>query len=306
MKESGCSRGLTTSPAPPAPPARPAGLLGDTPARDYSRKLRLFNEFAERELRAAIATLSPGPGMRILDAGCGSGGALPWLAQAVCGEPCARGRGLVVGLELACAHAAEARAATRGQVAVVQADLTRPPLRQAVFDLVWSVNTINHLRDPLAGTRALISLVRPGGRIALGQSALLPEMYFAWDAQLERRVHAAVHRYYCKRYGLEERELAKVRSLLRLLLDTDLRNVAVRTFVIERTQPLSPADEAYLLECIFLGTWGGGERLRPYLSTEEHAELARLCDPQDEAFALRRPDFHFLQTFTLAVGELER
>jgi len=243
--------------------------------------------------------------MRVLDAGCGSGGALPWLAQAVWAEPCARDGGLVVGLELASAHAAEAHAATCGRAAVLQADLTRPPLREAVFDLVWSVNTINHVRDPLAGTRTLVSLLRPGGRIALGQSALLPEMYFAWDARLERRVHAAVHRYYCERYGLDERDLARVRSLLRLLLDTGLRNVAVRTFLIERTQPLSFADEAYLLECIFLGTWGG-ERLRPYLSSGDYAELARLCDPRDEAFALRRPDFHFLQTFTLAVGEAAR
>ena len=80
-------------------------------------------------------------------------------------------------------------------------------------------------------------------------------------------------------------EAAQVRSLLRLLLETGLRNVAVRTFVIERAQPLSAADEAYLLEGIFRGTWGG-ERLRPYLSSEDHAELARLCDPQSDAFAL--------------------
>ena len=50
-----------------------AGLLSDTTARDYSRKLTLFNSFAAPELRQAIASLGLKPGMRILDAGCGTG-----------------------------------------------------------------------------------------------------------------------------------------------------------------------------------------------------------------------------------------
>jgi hypothetical protein len=72
--------------------------------------------------------------------------------------------------------------------------------------------------------------------------------------------------------------------------------------VIERVTPLEPAAESYLLEAIFRGTWG--PRLRPYLSEEDYAELSRACDPEDGQFALRRPDFHFLQTFSLVVGEI--
>ena len=52
------------------------GLLGDTTARDYSRKLGLFNACAAPELRHAIASLALTPGMRVLDAGCGTGEAL--------------------------------------------------------------------------------------------------------------------------------------------------------------------------------------------------------------------------------------
>jgi hypothetical protein len=72
--------------------------------------------------------------------------------------------------------------------------------------------------------------------------------------------------------------------------------------MIERVSPLARADEAYILEAIFRGTWG--ERLRPYLCGADFAELARLCDPLHPQFALRRPDFHFLQSFTLAVAEI--
>jgi SAM-dependent methyltransferase len=280
-----------------AVPADRCGLLGDTAARDYSSKLHRFNAFAERELRAAIASLAPRIGMRVLDAGCGCGDALEWLAEAVGpAEP-----GAVVGLELSRPHALQARAAAAPRLGVIQGDLTRPPLAATSFDLIWSVNTINHLRDPRAGLRRLAALLKPRGRIAVGQSSLLPDMYFAWDARLERLTHEAVRAYYRDRYGLFERDLTAVRSLLGPLLDAGLRPAGVRTFVIERTQPLAPTDEAYLLEAIFRGTWG--ERLKPYLRDEDRAELARLCDPRSPAYALRRPDFHFVQTFTLAVGE---
>jgi SAM-dependent methyltransferase len=272
------------------------GLLGDTAARDYGCKLRLFNSFAQPELRQAIASLGLEPGMRVLDTGCGTGEALEWLAAAVGPQ------GRVVGLDLAAAHAATARARVPAGTAVLQADLLRPPLAAASFDLVWAVNTVNHLRDPLAGVELLATLARSGGRVALGQSSLLPDMYFAWDSRLERLTNEAVRQYYRERYGVEERDLAGIRAILGLLRRAGLREVKVRTFPIERAAPLAAADEAYLLEAIFRGTWG--ERLRPYLPSADYEELVRLCDPADPGFALRRPDFHFLQTFTLAVGSV--
>jgi SAM-dependent methyltransferase len=272
------------------------GLLNDTAARDYSRKLRLFNAFAEPELRQAVASLGLAPGMRILDAGCGTGEALKWLALKVGAQ------GLVVGLDLATAHAAAACATVAAGAAVLQADLLRPPLAAASFDLIWAVNTVNHLRDPLTGLKQLATLLRGGGRIALGQSSLLPDMYFAWDSRLERLTNEAVRHYYRDRYRVDEAELTAVRSIVGLLRRAQLRDVTVRTFVIERVTPLRPADEAYLVEAIFRGTWS--ERLRPYLSSGDYDQLTHLCDPADGRFALQRPDFHFLQTFTLAVGGL--
>lgn len=274
--------------------SRTAGLLGDTAERDYAHKLRLFSAFAEPELRRAIGGLGLLPGMRVLDAGCGTGEAMAWLREAVLPG------GEVIGIDLAAAHAAAA--ARQASARVLQADLLQAPFAASSFDLVWCVNTVNHLREPLKGVAALTALLRPGGKIALGQSSLVPDMYFAWDARLERVTNQAVRRYYRDRYRLSERELAPVRSVLGLLRRAGLRNVTVRTQMIERISPLRRADEAYLGEAVFRDTWG--ERLRRYLADEDYAELVRLCDPGDSQFALRRPDFHFLQTFTLAVGEI--
>lgn len=271
-----------------------AGLLGDTPQRDYAAKLRLFNAFAQPELREAINALSVPADSRVLDAGCGTGEALGWWHGAL------RGQGGVVGMDLAVAHVRVARSTAPANALVVRGDMLTPPFADGSFDLVWAVNAVNHLHDPVAGVRMLSNLLRRGGRIAVGQSSLVPDMYFAWDARLEKRVNDAVRAYYRNRYDRSEREFTAVRALVGWLQQAGLRDIRVRTRMIERTHPLSEADERYLRECIFRGTWGG--RLRPHMQAEDFAELARLCSPDDECYALRRQDFHFLQSLTFAVA----
>jgi SAM-dependent methyltransferase len=273
-----------------------ASLLGDHTDRDYSAKLRRFNSFAEPEIRLLIRSLELKPGMQVLDAGCGTGEALSWLSSEV--GPSGR----VVGIDLAAAHVAAARTHASPTIQIHQGDLLDASMEPASFDLVWCVNTINHLADPVDGVNRLARLLRRGGRFALGQSSLLPDMYFAWDARLERLTNEAVRNYYLDRYHLEEHDLASVRAIVGILHRANLRNVAARTILIERLAAMDAATESYLRDAIFRDTWG--EHLREYLSDEDYAELSRLCDPQHPQFALRRPDFHFLQSFTLAVAEL--
>lgn len=275
-------------------PTGSAALLGDTPSRDYASKLQRFNAFARLELRRAIAGLDLKPGTRVLDAGCGTGETLGWFSESV-------GEVGVAGMDLAAAHATAARIVAPPGTLVLQADVLTAPIRAATFDLVWCVNTINHFRDSKIALRALLSLLRPGGRIALGQSSLVPDMYLAWDSRLERLATEAMRRYYRDRYSVDERDYSASRALVGLMRSVGLRNVKANTFVIERVSPLTAADEQYLLDAIFRDAWP--ERLRAYLPQEDYEELTRLCDPKQPEFALRRPDFHFLQTFTLVVAE---
>jgi SAM-dependent methyltransferase len=277
--------------APPSP-----GLLGDTPARNYARKLQQFNAFAAPELRRLIAGAGVNPGARILDAGCGTGEALPWLLDA------AKPAGHVVGIDLAAAHVEAARRHAGANIEIQQGDLLTAAVAPASIDFIWCVNTINHVRDPIQALTRLRFSLRPRGRIGLGQSSLLPDMYFAWDSRLERVVNEAVREYYRARYSLDERELTSVRALVGALRGADFKNIGAQTVMIERVSPLDPATECYLRESIFEQTWG--ERLRPHLSDEDYAQLRRICDPEDALFALRRADFHFLQTFTLVTGEI--
>lgn len=270
------------------------GLLGDTPSRNYSGKLSRFNSFAEPELRRLISRVGLCPGMRVLDAGCGTGDALPWLLDAV------KPSGNVIGIDLALAHVEAARRWTGANIEVLQGDLSTAQLAPGSMDFIWCVNTINHLHDPIRAAERLAGLLRPGGRIALGQSSLMADMFFAWDARLERVVNEAVRHYYRERYSLTERDLRSSRAIVGVLRAAHFKNVGVRTVLIERVSPVSSATECYLVEAIFKSTWG--ERLRPYLTDGDYAELVRLCDPNSAHFALRRPDFHFLQSFTLVTG----
>jgi SAM-dependent methyltransferase len=290
------ARAITMMHAAPELADSSAGLLGDTPLRDYSRKLCLFNSFAKPELRALIASMGLSSGMRILDVGCGTGEALPWLLDEV------KPSGSVVGIDLATAHVDAARLHASANIEVFQGDLLTARLEPESFDFIWCVNTINHLRDPMEGVIKLSASLRPRGRIAVGQSSLLPDMYFAWDSRLERLANEAVRQYYRDRYALDERDLTSVRAIVGVLRAANLRNVTARTILIERVSPLDEDTERYLLDAIFRDTWG--ERLRPYLSEGDYAELVHLCDPQHPKFALRRSDFHFLQSFTLVTGEV--
>jgi SAM-dependent methyltransferase len=274
-----------------------SGLLGDSPSRQYGGKLELFNRFAEPELRGLIGQLELRRGQRVLDAGCGVGLVTAWLAEQVAPA------GVAIGTDLSLAHARASRQRTTSSgrpLDVVVGDLSALPLRTGTFDAVWCANTINHLRDPLAGVRALATLLRPNGRLALLQSAFLPDMFFAWDQRLEAEVTRANRQYYRDKYGLDERDVTSMRALLGLLRDAGLADASVTTVVIERASPLSEIDTVYFHDTVFNGYWG--ERVRPYLTAADWAELQQLCDPASPRYCLRRPDFHHLQTLTMVVA----
>src|SRR3569833_956147 len=222
-------------------PTESTALLGDTAERDYSAKLRHFNAFAQSELKALIASLDLRPGARVLDVGCGTGEALGWFRELV------GATGMVAGIDLSTAHTRAAQETASRAAVIAHADMLKAPFAPVTFDLFWCVNTINHQRDRLAGAKALAALLRPGGRMALGQGGFLPEMFFAWDARLERVTREADRAYYLNRYGLEERDTAGVRGLVGLLRSAGLQDVQARTVVIERMAPLSKFDRDYLL-----------------------------------------------------------
>ncbi len=269
-----------------------SGLLGDSPQRAYSDKLLGFMRFAEREIRSIIADLGLQSGDHVLDAGCGAGLTTRWLRAAV--EP----NGLVIGIDLAKAHCITAEHYCPRNI--VQANLRRPPFRELCFDLVFTMNTVNHLTNTVEGITVLADLLRPGGRLTAIQGHFLPEMLFAWDAVLERAVSDACHQYYRDKYQLDATATASARRLLGTLRDAGLADVRAATHVVERQQPLRTVDREYFEHVVFNGYWG--TKIRPYLSPHHWEQLQHLCDPNSKEYVLDRSDFHHVQTLTVVTG----
>jgi SAM-dependent methyltransferase len=120
---------------------------------------------------AAVAELGLRAGDRVLDAGCGTGRALPPLRAAV-------GRsGVVVGADLTPAMLEAAVRAGRGRDGrLLLADVAALPLRSESLDAVFAAGLIAHLPQPEENLRELARVVRPGGTLALfhpiGRAAL--------------------------------------------------------------------------------------------------------------------------------------
>ncbi|GGU49995.1 methyltransferase [Streptomyces albospinus] len=120
---------------------------------------------------AGVAELSLRRGDRVLDAGCGTGRALPALREAV------GAHGTVLGADLTPEMLrAVARAGRDAHGALLLGDVTRLPLRSAALDAVFAAGLISHLPDSAGGLSELARVVRPGGRLALfhpiGRAAL--------------------------------------------------------------------------------------------------------------------------------------
>ncbi|WP_432172367.1 class I SAM-dependent methyltransferase [Streptomyces sp. Tue6028] len=120
---------------------------------------------------AAVGAMGLREGDRVLDAGCGTGRALPPLRAAVGAS------GAVVGADLTPAMLEAAVRAGRdrdGQLLLT--DVAALPLRTESLDAVFGAGLVSHLPDPAENLRELARVVRPGGTLALfhpvGRAAL--------------------------------------------------------------------------------------------------------------------------------------
>ncbi|MFL5997018.1 MAG: class I SAM-dependent methyltransferase [Streptomyces sp.] len=120
---------------------------------------------------AAVAELGLRVGDSVLDAGCGTGRALPPLRAAVGPS------GVVVGADLTPAMLeAAVRAGRDRDGRLLLADVAALPLRSRSLDAVFGAGLISHLPRPAENLRELARVVRPGGVLALfhpiGRAAL--------------------------------------------------------------------------------------------------------------------------------------
>ncbi|MFC7883470.1 class I SAM-dependent methyltransferase [Streptomyces sp. NPDC057376] len=187
--------------------------------------------------RAALDEVGIRPGWHVLDAGCGTGAFLPWLAELV--GP----GGKVSAIDIAVENAALARermerAAPGPAIEVRRGDLLELPFADDTFDAVWCANTTQYLSDEELhrALRELRRVVRPGGLVAVKDldASLItvrpadPFLFTDFFRQASASPGYA-------------RQLLRGRDLYRWLVEAGLESVRGRTLLLEHRAPLKPA-----------------------------------------------------------------
>jgi SAM-dependent methyltransferase len=130
------------------------GRLWGASARDWAR---LAEPAATPVYEAVFDAIALGPGVALLDAGCGAGGALA-LATA---------RGAAVSGLDASAGLLEVARERLADADLHEGDLEALPFADASFDAVTAFNSVQFAADPLAAVRELARVARGGAAVAI-------------------------------------------------------------------------------------------------------------------------------------------
>jgi SAM-dependent methyltransferase len=204
---------------------------------DYEYLYRLEEEFwwfvGMREITAALLDpllppLGCGGDRAILDAGCGTGGNLEWLARYA-------GNGRVVGIDLVSTALEFCRKRNHERLALASA--TDLPFADESFDLVTSFDVLVQIPDGGADERAMREMFRvlkPGG-IAFARGAAYEWMKSGHDRALGTQ----------RRYDLDELRKKLKRAGFEVLRETYANSLLFPVAAIRRRllKPLGLADE---------------------------------------------------------------
>jgi SAM-dependent methyltransferase len=249
-------------------------------------------------VEASDRTDGPGP-LRVLDVGCGAGGAACAFAEALA-------PGVVVGFDrdprlLAVARRRAADAGLAARIGWSCAAVDALPVEPGSADVVWASGVVHHLPDQQAAIATLAALLRPGGQLALVEGGLplrcLPFDIGVGRVGLEARLDEARSRWF-----------ADMRDELHgpplpygwpgALRRAGLVDIRVRSFLAEAPPPLDDFGRQVAERHLRSALTELGDRL----AADDRDTIARLLDPDDAAYIARRDDLMLTAVRTLNVG----
>jgi len=266
-------------------------------SRTYAEMLALTNPVVEPACREAIAALSLPEGSHGLDAGCGTGLQIPFLARAA-------GRaGCITGVDqnesfLAIARTYAAEWKVEATLRLQKGDVHHLPFVDDSFDWAWSSHCVGYRPDhSLAGLRELARVVRPGGTIALlfWSTQLLLPGYPELEAKLNGTPGGISP--FTPGGDPEDHFLRTLHAFARV----GLAERRARAMVVDFHSPLTE-ELRTALAVIYDMVWEGAAQ---DVAGGERALFRSITDPDSKDFLPDRDDYYGFIVYSLFSGRTE-
>jgi ubiquinone/menaquinone biosynthesis C-methylase UbiE len=269
----------------------------------HAATLAAWDELEKESNREIVEWLGVRPGQSVVEVGSGAGGMATALQHGV-GEA-----GTVVLVDGAAELLAIARRRVERpghHVVAVHADLEQQPLSAVLehrpVDLIHAGAVVHHLDDELAAIRQLAAVVRPGGKVALGEGGLghrfLPADCGIGEPGLEQRLAAAQDALFWEHVRPAAATVRTGRGWNLMLTDAGLVNVTARTFLLDLPAPV----DLKTRHAVRTTLAGQLARFGDRISADDQATLAALLDDDNPLGVMRRADVYVLSARTVHVG----
>ncbi|MCI2417787.1 methyltransferase [Saccharopolyspora sp. K220] len=272
---------------------------------EHLQRLRDADEFNAPEVAELVAALLRPTDRSVIEIGGGAGGTAAAFAAALADS----GGALTIVDSapqlLAAAGSHAEQVADRVDVRAVQADAAADSLVEAVgqqADLVIAAFVVHHLPDQLAGLRRLVSLVRPGGRLAIVefglQTKVLPADVGIGEPGLEARLIAAREEWFQQMRAEMTGSVRLPMGWAKALSEAGLAEVRSWSYLVDRPAPVDRTGREAVLRRLHLLRRNAEDRVAP----EDLAVLDQLLDESSEHYAGNRDDVYYLTANTVHLG----
>ena len=256
---------------------------------------------ARPEYEAQLRAVDIQPGWRVLDAACGAGSYLPWIADLVGPS------GSIAALDLTPENIAvvERRVTEWSLPCPVVAevgDVMALPYPDGAFDAVWFANTSQYLEDEqlLVTLGEFSRVVRPGGVIAVKDSTG-PFPVYPLPPLLLTRLVAAASDAEGTMGSLVRVSTARTPFLRRWLERAGMQEVQQHHTPIERWAPFLPLERQMMIARVGLFARMAQQFA---VSADDRAIWERVSDPESPDHPANRPDGYHHEGNVLAVGRV--
>ncbi|MCL4298625.1 MAG: methyltransferase domain-containing protein [Anaerolineae bacterium] len=252
----------------------------------------------QAEYEAMLSAVELQAGWHVLDAGCGSGSFLPFMANLLGPS------GHITAIDLASENVAAVEALIKSghfpcPVEFALGSVTELPDEDATFDAVWNANVSQYLTNDelLAMLAEFRRTVKPGGLVAVKESDI---------TALQFRPAPATLLWHLFEVLVGDGNIQTIGSLRAIELPAwfrraGLHDIRCKPTLVERCVPLRPVEREFFGSLL---AWLAGQAERLALPPDEKKCWQELGEVDSPQHLLNAADFYWREAHVLVVGRV--